>query len=103
MLSLKFALRFAYGAGARKKIAREFNVSVETAKMWLSGQRQFPLARRAELAERIRERLIERDRLSNEIWRQLPRGNRETVSEVVSLEVRRHAVPTRNEADELGR
>ena len=63
------ALRIAYGPHAAKKIAREFNVALNTAKCWLAGR--FPEARREELVQRIIAELdrqdIERDAIRRQI------------------------------------
>lgn len=68
VISEATALREVYGPNAAKKIARDFGVAVITAKLWLSGR--FPMARREDLAAKIRTELNRRDALSAEIRRQ---------------------------------
>lgn len=51
--------REIYGANARKKISRRFDVALDTAKDWLDGR--FPAARTEELAAAVREDLARRE------------------------------------------
>lgn len=56
------ALRLIYGPNAAKKIARQFDIAVVTAKFWLAGR--MPVARRREIAAAL---VTECDRLESMI------------------------------------
>ena len=69
------SLRLVYSPNAAKKIAREFGVSVATAKVWLAGR--FPVARRDDLAQRINAELDRTEAMRAEIRRQWAGGGGE--------------------------
>ncbi|MGE5151192.1 MAG: hypothetical protein ACM3II_13810 [Rhodospirillaceae bacterium] len=91
------ALREVYGPHAAKKIARDFGVAIVTAKLWLAGR--FPMARRDELAQRIRAELDRRDAISAEIRRRWATGGAVETDGVVA---RGRAVVDRAQADGMG-
>jgi hypothetical protein len=62
-------LRTIYPAAAKKRIARDFSVSVETAKAWLS--RGLPLRRVDEVIERLDAAIEVRERELRQIREQL--------------------------------
>lgn len=62
VITAALALRTVYGQCATKKIARAFGVSLDTAKVWLTGR--LPQARRQEIAAVL---LAECDRIEREL------------------------------------
>jgi hypothetical protein len=69
-------LRDVFGPHAAKKIARQFDVSIPAAKVWLAGR--FPEHRTQQLIDAVRAEITRTNERNLEILRQLERsgGNR---------------------------